>query len=329
MAPSVDGLQLENWAPIQVYWNGAEPLVDWCYLGAEKFADPFFTDTIHFALQTPFNRLFRHRTPIDVLGEWHARSPGLKPTGFIFHMSRCGSTLVTQLMAGMPRNIAISEAGPIDSMARARWRAPGVSVERRIEWMRWMVSALGQRRTGAEEAYFIKFDGRSIMEIDFVREAFPDVPWIFLYREPVEVMVSNARSSSAATVPGLEGELLLGLPLDQILFMDEMEFAARVFGALCEAAGRRFPDPLGKLVNYRELPGAIWETLPRHFGIRLSAEEEAAMRQRATFHGKHRRQRFTDDAESKRSEASEEMQALAERWVRPHYRKLEELRVSL
>jgi len=324
----MSALLLEGWVPMRVYWQGAEPLVEWCYLGAGRFTDAFFDTTIQQALETPFNTLFRHQTSMDALAEWHARSPGLKPTGFIFHMSRCGSTLVSQLLASLPTSLVLSEAGPIDALIRSHLRAPDVPAAQRIDWLRWAVSALGQRRTGAEQHYFIKLDGRSTAHLPFVRQAFPEVPWIFLYRDPVEVMVSNLRGPSAATIPGVVGLELMGLPLSQVAAMSMEEYAARVLGVLCESAARSLPDTLGKPIHYRQLPDAVWEALPAHLGYQLTAADVARMKDIARLNVKDPQQPFTSDSESKHREASAQVRELAELWIGPHYRRLEALAVG-
>ena len=54
-----------------------------------------------------------------------------------------------------------------------------------------MVSALGQERLGRETNYFIKFDSPTILALTFIRRVFSEVPWIFLYRDPEEVLISH------------------------------------------------------------------------------------------------------------------------------------------
>jgi hypothetical protein len=76
--------------------------------------------------------------------------PGLPPTGFIFHMSRCGSTLVSQMLASIPDNVVISEAGPIDAVVQAQATLPDLDHDRHAEWLRGVIGALGQPRTGGE-----------------------------------------------------------------------------------------------------------------------------------------------------------------------------------
>src|SRR4051812_22673696 len=107
--------QLQYWIPIRLYRRDDEPTIDWCHFGERSFSDPFFSQTVERCLRSPFNLLFRHQTSIEVLEEVTAAYPGVPPTGFIFHVSRCGSTLVSQMLASLPRNIVISEASIIDS----------------------------------------------------------------------------------------------------------------------------------------------------------------------------------------------------------------------
>ena len=96
-----------SWAPAQIRWTPSGPLVDWCHLGDLRFADPFFEQTIERAMAHPFNLLFRRATSLAAMGE--PAQPELKPAGLIFHMSRCGSTLVSRMLAASPENMVLSE----------------------------------------------------------------------------------------------------------------------------------------------------------------------------------------------------------------------------
>ena len=121
---------------------------------------PFFFQTLsRKRYVSPFNQLFfAARLPSQALGEVEACDPGLPPTGFIFHMSRCGSTLTAQMLAALPQNIVIAEAAPIDSILSANLRSPLVTDAQRILWLRGMVSAFGRQRQNREKRFFIKFD---------------------------------------------------------------------------------------------------------------------------------------------------------------------------
>jgi hypothetical protein len=262
---------------------------------------------------------------MTTLADWFRESPGMKPSGFVFHMSRCGSTVVSQMLASGPRNVVISEAGPIDALARSDLRAPTATLEQRAARLQWMVSALGQRRTGSEERYFIKFDARTSFELPLLRYTFPDVPWIFLYRDPVEVLVSLVRRPSNTTTPGM-GDNLLGFPPLEIAEMATEDYAARILGRLCDAAVRQFPDKRGLLVNYRQLPEVVWRSLPGHFGFDLEAGAIEEMQEAGALDAKNRTRRFEADSGRRQAEASEAIRRAAEQWVMPQYKMLEQLR---
>jgi hypothetical protein len=118
-----------GWLPVRARWRDHELIVDWAYLGARRLLEPFFEESVLLCLTKPFNRFFDYSTPIDALAGWLKQHPDLPPTGFIFHMSRCGSTLVSQMLAAIPRNVVVSEASPIDAVVQAKRNRPDLDDE--------------------------------------------------------------------------------------------------------------------------------------------------------------------------------------------------------
>src|SRR4051794_1070428 len=96
-----------GWVPMRVYWQDSPPLVDWGHLDKRRFTEPFFSQTIDSCVRHPADLLFRHQTPLENLGEIAATHPSARIAGFIFHMSRCGSTLLSQMLAAAPANIIL------------------------------------------------------------------------------------------------------------------------------------------------------------------------------------------------------------------------------
>ncbi|HEX6289774.1 MAG TPA: hypothetical protein VFZ66_11315 [Herpetosiphonaceae bacterium] len=315
---------LDRWVPIRLYWQRQQPMLDWCYLGARRLTEPFFDQSIDACLRHPFNVLFRHQTPLDALGELLARSPGLPPTGFIFHMSRCGSTLVAQMLAALPQHIVIAEAGPIDGVLRANLHDPTISDQQRIAWLRWIVGAYGRRRSAEERRYFIKFDSWHALDLPLIRRAFPTVPWIFVYRDPIEVLVSHARMPGSQMVPGLVDPRVFGLDLETAVQMPQIEYRSRVLASICRAAVE-MPRDQRLVIPYRRLPDAVWDTLLDFFRIEHSTLDIEQMQHVAQFNAKSPRQPFEQDAQAKRQAASDEIRQVVDRWVRPWYEQLDRL----
>src|ERR1043166_3127673 len=107
---AMNSVALQDWVPLRFLARDQRNLVDWVFVGGERFTDPFFEQTVSRCLTHPANVLFRHQTSVEVLREIYEQRRGLEPAGFIFHMSRCGSTLISQMLAAVKRNIVISEA---------------------------------------------------------------------------------------------------------------------------------------------------------------------------------------------------------------------------
>ena len=298
-------------------------MVDWGHLGAQRFTEPFFAQTINSCVRHPADLLFRHQTQLDDLGDIAARQPGVQPTGFIFHMSRCGSTLLTQMLAAAPANIVLSEAGPIDEILRGHFLNPGVTDELRVQWLRWLVSVLACRRQPAEKNVFIKFDSWHVMFLPLIQRAFPGVPWIFLYREPLEVMASANNQLGGQMIPGVLQPALFGWDAAEVGRMQLFEYVARVLAKLCEAAHTQARAGNGKLVNYRQLPTSIWPALMDYWQVEFPANETAQMLGAAQLNAKNPFLPFEPDSQAKRDSASPELRALTQRWLDGVYQQLE------
>jgi hypothetical protein len=318
---------LTGWIPIRFFWEQGRPWIDWCYAGTRRFREPFFDQTVEQCLRLPFNLLFRRQTPVEVLADWQAVRPGLLPTGLLFHTSRCGSTLVSQMLAALPQNVVLSEAGPLDGALRAHLRAPGVTDEQRIAWLRGIVSALGQPRNPGEKHLFIKLDSWHTLELPLLLRAFPGVPWIFLYRDPVEVLVSHLRQRGAQMVPAVLDPASIGLDLAAAHRMVAEEYIAHVLARICETAlYAQEQTGRGLLVNYSQLPAAAVAEVAAFFGMAWSAEERERMLGPAQFNAKNPSLFFAPDSAEKKQQATDRMRQAVDVRVRPAYDRLEVLR---
>lgn len=189
-----------------------------------------------------------------------------------------------------------------------------------------MVAALGQKRDSQAEHYFIKLDSRHTFEMDILTKAFPDTPWIFLYRNPLEVMVSHDRQIGGGTIPGIVGHQLPGLTFEDSLQIPAEEYVARVLAAICESALRYGEHPNALFVNYTQLPQLVTSELLRHFRVDYSDEDVDVMNSAARFNAKSPTLEFVDDAERKRNEASAAMRLISDEMLMPLYERLEAVR---
>jgi hypothetical protein len=234
--------ELRDWSPLRVFWSEGQPMVDWIFMGRRRFEEPFFEDTMQQLLYHPFHCAFRRVTPLASLGTLPS---GIAPTGFIFHMSRCGSTLLCRMLAAHRQNIVLSECSPLDAVLRG---GQGSDADR-VQWLQWTLHALAQPRCGTEEHLFVKFDCWNIAQLPLVRRAFPGVPWIFLYREPLEVLLSHLFQPAAWTFPSHFLSTLLGLDAN----LPHDEYCAHAIAGICDLACRYIAEHDGRAVPYQAL----------------------------------------------------------------------------
>jgi hypothetical protein len=273
----VSALEPPAWVPVGI--DGAQRIVEWREIGSATFAEPFFEDTIQRAGPTAASA----RTPLSVLGEQAAAHPGLPPAAFIFHCSRCGSTLVSQLARAVPGTVVISEAPPIDDVLGAPWPR-----DERIAVLRGVVNALGHARAPGDRQLIVKFDAWSTLDLPLVREAFGGVPCVFVYRDPAAVVASQMRMTGQYLIPGRLDPAVAGLEsVDQVVAVGREEYAARVIGRILSAAAEyAAADSAMILLNYQDFPGAAIETVLARTGASASAVAREKLTEVATFDAK-------------------------------------------
>lgn len=229
------------------------------------------------------------RTPIDALDACE----GIAPTAFIFHVSRCGSTLLTEMLATLGSCIALSEPPVLDAFFRFHHRDPAASDGART--LRGLVAALGQRRTGRERHCVIKLDSWHLAWAGWLRELFPRTPFVVLYRDPREVLASHRRQRGRHMVPGFTDMSRLKVDMDGLAPGNMDGYAARVLASVYAQAVDAAADRGTRLVNYTQLPEAVANELMPALDIECGDDERRALLARARFHSKHAESRFDGD----------------------------------
>lgn len=230
--------QLRGWTPIRLGGTVAAPIVDWCHTEGERFEDPFFDQSIERCLRRPFNLLFRHQTAVESLGQVAAAGDALPLAGLVFHCSRCGSTLVSQMLARVASVRVMAEPGPLHSVLSVLSAHPDISEERRRDWLRWTIAALGRSRRPEQRHLVIKLDAWAVLSLPMILEAFPATPWIFVYRDPVEVMVSHLGHRGYHMIPGTLAPELIGVDAGEAAGLAPEQYLARVLAALLHAGAK-------------------------------------------------------------------------------------------
>lgn len=313
-----------HWLPARAVPGAAAPMFDWAWFGPEPLCHPFYEDSVRHVLHRPFNRMFRTRTSLAALIDG-ARPEAVPPAGFLFHMSRCGSTLAARMLAASDRHVVLSEPEPLDALVRWVLLA-GISPSEQVRALRAMIAALGRDRSGRASRLFVKLDTWHTLALPLFRKAFPDVPWIFLYRDPVEVMASQMHQTSVHCVAGTLPERLTGIRAAEALPPDV--YCARLLARTARAVLDHWALGGGMLVNYRDLPDAMYDRVPRHFGMVPDTAAADAMRGVASRDAKTPETAFGPDSERKRATIGADARMAATAHLQPVHLALEALRMG-
>jgi hypothetical protein len=313
--------------PIAAHLDGATPAIEWLDLGDTDFSAPFFTQTIARYVKDNPNAA-RTRTALDGLSQVARDHHSIPPTGFIFHMSKCGSTLVSRMLAALPDNLVLSEPDPINDVLGPAWNTVDAGAKKEMTAL--LIAALGRPRRPAQTRYFIKFSSWNALFLPLAVGAHKALPKLFIYRDPVEVMVSVLKDP-----PGwmdLKGDpvaagFLTGYAPRMIAQMSAEEYCARILARFLKSVLVRL-DSTWMLLNYRELPGAMASRVMPFFGLSVSPVAIEAMRALETVHAKDPTgtRSFSGDSAAKQSAASTAIKDAAEQWLAEPFQRLEEKR---
>ena len=300
------------WLPVGLGTDGAQMLVEWAHFGTVPLDDPFFEQPLRRARQHPVSRLYRWCTPLAGLQAPHDAGPGLD--GLVFHMSRCGSTLVAQALAAMPGHVVLSEPAPFDELLQFCAVRTDIAEDTRIALLRGMVAALASARGGAVRRRFLKTDCWHAGALPLLRAAFPDTPWIFLYRDPQEVLISHEKRPGGQTLPGPHAALV---GIDDPAALPGLDFTARVLAATCHKAADHAGIGGGLYLDYADLPEAFLTHILPHFRISPDATELEAIATALGRDAKEPRKAFDPHERAPRHSASPAVIAACDQHLAP------------
>jgi len=318
----MESAALAGFTPVALDLGPPGGAIDWGDLGGVRFSEPFFDQTVERWAGGAAARLVR--TGIDVL-EALDRTPSLDPAAIIFHMGRCGSTLVSRLLGQLPGVLAIAEPRPINTLLLADPAA--LDDEQAAKLLRLLVRALGRRRFGDERHYVLKLSSWNVARLSLFRRAFPKARLIWLQRAPFEVMASieaDPPGWSALQRSPAEAERLFGIAPGQAMTMDAASFRAQALAGLLAAAANAAAELL--IVDYRELPEALWTRIAPAIGIAPEPSDIARLREAARYHAKDLGRRLFTGDPANRPPLPEALHSFTRERLEPLYRALDAMR---
>jgi hypothetical protein len=188
-----DQLRLERAArpgliPVQLTSSHAV----WMDMNGYHCYEGFFHQSLSAYEAMTRSRPRRFTSTLDFLTD--PAEAAIPPSGFIFHMGRCGSTLLAKVFACSRSHLVFSEAAPHNQIWRILHPA---DPQRNLAMYRTLLLTMGRPRLASYRAHIVKFTSFNIVNFQFIRAAFPGVPALFLYRDPAQALDSYHRRNPA------------------------------------------------------------------------------------------------------------------------------------
>ena len=288
---------LSEWIPARIVPDSTPPVCQWLYFNEMPYIDPLFDGTLGKIRSIPVNRHpIAAYSSLDFLTAAATHFDTIPPTAFIFHVSRCGSTLLTQMLSTEPDTfIAVAEAPLLDEILRLSYRQPAVPQEVIDQAFTGAINALGRKRKGTEQHYIVKTDSWHLFFYETIRRLYPETPFILMYRLPHEVFHSHQKRSGIQAVPGkLEQEMIgFEIPSSGNLQTYLATLLGRYYEKMAHIAAT---DRNTHLLNYNQGITAMTNTLSAVLGVPFSENTMEKIMDRTKFHSKSRVETFDETA---------------------------------
>jgi hypothetical protein len=320
--------------PVDAQTDNGRVVVRWLDIGDGQFREPFFKQTIENRRQE-LGRTASHDTGIDEVIAAAKALPEAGPAGFIFHVSRCGSTLVMNALKLDLKVVGLSEPQIFSKLlAPFMWGMHEIDnvewAQTREELLRALVTIYAHCSNEYRRQVVIKFPSVGILWMSALRSIWPAVPYIVITRNPIEVVVSQlaGRQDGWIRMQGNPLALwkLFGLTsmTPNVRALPKEEFCARIMGHLCDAAAYEC-DTHGRLVCYEKMTADTIEKISRLFGLPIGATNgtEIAKVMRTYAKDPSSSQAFYDDRTWKQRGATDSVRKACFQWAtQPHGRLL-------
>lgn len=320
------------WVPIAINPEPSSPLLYFADLGMYQYREWQHIYSVQQLAQSA--RIADYfSTPAQLLDIPDLVAAPRTPRGFILHMSRCGSTLLGKILARADGIGIINQPSVLQYgfwswitgswQSRSNWRPESNTLN--LVRLRNLVNLLCRQRLDNERDIFIKFISWNSLYVDFIRAAFPDVPTVFLYRDPVQVIASVFRETSAVLLArgSRQAEFLAGKGATELAAMDDVAYLCSCYAHYFRAILDAQPQP--KLLSFAAFaPDALEKILAVAFALQPDSHQLRQMREQFSVYSKDDRNQtsFSDDSKSKHRMLSDVHLRLAEQYCRAAWRKL-------
>jgi len=285
---------ISNWIPVKLVEKDSEVYFEWVYFANIPLADPFFEETIAKCKSHSYNsKQFTLVSTAQNVIDWSKELDFVDLKGLVFHVSRCGSTMLSQSLATSSENIMVSEAPIIDQILRSETFDEAT----KTILLKSVLKFLGQKRFSEQKHLIIKLDAWSIFEASYLRSIFPEIPFALLYRNPSDILRSHQKMAGMHMVPNLIPPSVFGITSKEIEEVGYRQYQALVLEKYFQAFLDFYEkDPNVIMLNYNDGMKNVIERFITFININYSENEINAMLERLKKHSKNESNVFTGDS---------------------------------
>ena len=267
--------------------------IRWC-LPSGHATEPFHDQYIERCRGQLLNQLITPKTSITPLLAGQGTTAPLTPAGFIFHLSRCGSTLVSGCLAELDNTCVLSESPLLTELLLD----DSLDEKTKQHLLPQFIHLQGVT-SPARHNIIIKWNAWDIFFWPLIRSLYPRVPVLFLVRNPVEILASHQRSAGRHMAG--DQSLMVIKPIHDAASASSFdEFREKVLQSLLSSMmSYKNSDDVFTL-DYSSLTLKKVVELAGFFQLYVDNKTQFRIAERMTFHSKFLGQSFQPDEQHKR-----------------------------
>ncbi len=264
----------------------------WCLPDGAP-TEPFHDEYLSRCWQTTvLNQLLRPRTSLQALAACAQRVPRAQPAGFIFHLSRCGSTLLSGCLSELDEAVVFSESPVLTEVLVD----PALSPQEKRAHVQCLIDLKASLFPGRRVV--VKWNAWDIFHAQLLRGAYPAVPVVALVRDPVEILASH-HAQTGRHMSGDPSLAAVAPVFGASAASSVLEHRIHVLAALMEALAALRAGSGTVYLDYRQLHGDSVRRIAGMFGLRCGEEGQQRIVQRMQRNAKLPGVRFEPDGARK------------------------------
>lgn len=214
----------------------------------------------------------------------------VQPSMLIFHCSRCGSTLLARLLEIDPANRVFIEPPALRQfLHHKRAQLPSPETQRDL---RVLLRSYGLQPSSGEKRLIFKLNSLAVHSLAAIRAALPEVAFIYMLRDPAEVVASLSRAPPAFLRPENRASLAGMIGLDPGLVVGDS--AERWWSRYVEwnlSAAYAHARDFTLAVDYRDF-ATRYLAVARRWSDRTLADDDPEVVETLAFHSRKPGVRF-------------------------------------